>query len=133
MNGVPSMSDIANRVSDAEAEVLKVLWASHTPMTERQITDALRDESDWSPTTMKTLLKRLYDKGAVRREKRDVFYYTPALSQADFAKGRTVDLLNKVFGGNAKSLVSTMLSQDILSEGDIDELKKYWHERGKKE
>lgn len=125
------MADIANKVSDAEAEVLKALWANEMPMTERQVMDALSVDSDWSPTTIKTLLKRLYDKGAVQREKKEVFYYSPALSQTRFAKERTVDLLNKVFNGNAKHLVSTLLSQDILSEGDIEELTSYWSERKK--
>lgn len=126
------MEQIANKVSDAEAEVLKVLWANQNPMTERQVTDALMDNSGWSPTTIKTLLKRLYDKGAVQREKKEVFYYSPVLSQDSFEKERTVDLLNKVFGGSAKHLVSTLLSQDILSQGDIDDLKNYWRERKEK-
>lgn len=123
------MADIAHKVSDAEAEVLKVLWDNNTPMTERQVMNALSKNSDWSPTTIKTLLKRLYDKGAVQREKKEVFYYSPVLTQDSFIRDRTVDLLNKVFGGSAKHLVSTLLNQDILSDGDIEDLKKYWRER----
>lgn len=119
------MQDIV-KISDAESEVMKVLWVSKMPMTERNILDALDVGSDWSPTTIKTLLKRLLDKGAVRREKKEVFYYYPVLDEADFAKVRTVDLLNKVFGGNAKNLVSAMLNQDMISADDIDELKSYW-------
>lgn len=125
------MSDIANKVSDAELEVMKILWASDTPVTERHILDALKEESAWNPQTIKTLLKRLFDKGAVKREKRGVFYYAPIISQADFARGRTEDFVNRVFGGNAKSLLSTMLSNDILLEDDVNELKNYWKERKK--
>lgn len=119
------MQDIV-KISDAESEVMKVLWVGKIPMTERNILDALDEDSDWSPTTIKTLLKRLLDKGAVRREKKEVFYYSPVLGEADFAKDRTVDLLNKVFGGNAKSLVSAMINQDMISADDMEELKSYW-------
>jgi BlaI family penicillinase repressor len=123
------MSNIAGRVSDADSEVMKVLWASDCPVTERHILDSLKDESAWNPQTIKTLLKRLFDKGVVKREKRGVFYYTPVLSQADFARGRTEDFVKRVFGGNAKNLLSTMLSNDILLEDDVDELKNYWKAR----
>ena len=127
------MSNISSKVSEAETEVLKVLWANKEPMTERNVMDTLGETSDWSQATIKTLLKRLFDKGVVQREKRDVFYYSPLLSEADFEKGRTEDFVNKVFGGNAKGLLSTMLNNDILSEDDLGELKNYWKNRGKKD
>jgi BlaI family penicillinase repressor len=122
----------AIKISDAESEVMKVLWAGDEPMTERQILDILGSDSEWSPTTIKTLIKRLFDKGAVQREKRGVFYYMPVLSQTAFSKGRTEDLVNKVFGGNAKNLVAAMLGDNILSEDDMDDLKNYWKKRKRK-
>ena len=123
------MANIADKVSEAEVEILKVFWANGGPMTDRQIRDALSEESGWRKTTIQTLVKRLVDKGVLLREKRDVFYYTPAVSVDEFAKARTEDLVNKVFGGNARSLVSAMLNNDILSEEDIDNLKSYWQKR----
>ncbi len=47
--------------------------------------------------------ERLLDKGAIKREKRSVLLL-PVLKQSEFAKERTKDLLDKVFGGNGKSL-----------------------------
>lgn len=126
------MSDTV-KISDAESEVMKVLWASDGPMTEREILDKISEDNDWSPTTIKTFLKRLYDKGAVNRHKRGVYFYTPIVTEADFARERTVELLNKVFGGNAKGLVSTMLNNDIISEDDVSDLKNYWKKRKESE
>lgn len=125
------MSDTVNKVSDAELEILKVLWANKTSMSDKQIRDALGGESDWSRTTIQTLIKRLLDKGVLLRDKQDVFYYSPAVTAEELAKARTMDLVNTVFGGNAKSLVSTMLNNDILSDDDMDDLKRYWRERRK--
>ncbi len=77
--------------------------------------------------------ERLLDKGASNGIKRSVLLLA-VLKQSEFAKERTKDLLDKVFGGNGKSLVSTMLSHDLLSDDDIDALNSYWQERrGKNE
>jgi len=117
------------KISDAELEILKVLWANKEPMTERQVINALDEESGWHRATIQTLIRRLCEKGALQKVKKDVFYFSAIISETELAKERTEDLVNKVFGGNAKSLVSTMLGNDILSEDDIDDLKNYWRKR----
>jgi BlaI family penicillinase repressor len=119
------------KVSDSEVQVLQVLWSAGEAITERFILDELQKESAWNQQTIKTFLKRLLDKGAVRREKREVFYYSAVLSRADFARSRTEELVRTVFGGDARSLLATMLHSDILLEEDVDELKLYW--QGRKE
>ena len=123
------MAGIADKVSEAELEILKVFWSNGGSMTDRQIRDSLSEDSGWRKTTIQTLVKRLVDKGVLLREKKDVFYYTPAVSADEFAKARTEDLVNKVFGGNARNLVSAMLYNDILSEDDVEDLKSYWQKR----
>ncbi len=123
------MPDITGKISNAESEVMRVLWASDGPVTELYIRDVLSKETAWNQETIKTLLRRLLNKGAVIREKRELFYYSPALSRAEFDRGRTEEFVNRVFGGDARSLLSTMLNNDILSEDDINELKDYWKER----
>ncbi len=106
------MLNIADKVSEAELEILKVLWTNGRPMTDRQIRD----------------IKRLLDKEVLSREKKDVFYYSSAVSKEEFEKARTEDFVNKVFGGNAKGLLSTLLNNDILSKADMNDLKNYWQE-----
>ena len=122
------MLNIADKVSEAELEILKVLWTNGRPMTDRQIRDALGAGSDWKTTTIQTLIKRLLDKEVLSREKKDVFYYSSAVSKEEFEKARTEDFVNKVFGGNAKGLLSTLLNNDILSKADMNDLKNYWQE-----
>ena len=51
------------RISDAEWTVLKAVWQLKTP-TAREVVEALKDESDWKPKTIHTLLSRLVQKGA---------------------------------------------------------------------
>jgi len=117
------------KISDAELEVLKILWIHNESMTERQIIDALHDGSGWHRATIQTLIRRLCKKGVVQKEKKDVFYFSAVVSEKEYAQECTADLLNRVYGGYAKNLVSAMLNDNILSEQDIDDLKSYWQEK----
>jgi len=123
------MSNSAEKISDAELEVLKVLWSNESPMSERQIVNVLIAQNNWHRATIQTLIRRLCEKNVIKKEKKDIFYFSPIVTETELAKERTVDLLNKVFGGNAINLISTLLGNDILSEDDMDALKKYWKER----
>jgi len=126
------MSNKVDKIADAEAEILKVLWASGLPMTSRQIRDALSEDSGWQRTTVQTLIKRLVDKEVLLLEEKGdkgVYYYNPTITEEEFASSRTVEFLKKVFGGNPKTLVSTMLNNNILSDDDMDDLKRHWQER----
>jgi len=123
------MSNSAEKISDAELEVLKTLWLNGSPMSERQIVDVLIAQNNWHRATIQTLIRRLCEKNVIKKEKKDIFYFSPIVTETELAKERTVDLLNKVFGGNAINLISTLLGNDILSEDDMDALKKYWKER----
>jgi predicted transcriptional regulator len=120
------MENLFNKISDSELEILKVIWEHNASMTDKEIRDALKKESLWKRTTIQTFIKRMVDKGILLKEKRDVFYYSPAVSASELAKTRTEDLLNKVFGGDAKNLISAMLNNNILSEDDLDDVQNYW-------
>ncbi len=39
---------------------------------------------------------------------------------------QTHTFLDKVYGGNVKNLVSTLLRQDILSAEELKEIEAYW-------
>ena len=48
---------------EAELEVMKILWQEKSPVTTGVIYKALFDKMDWDRSTVRTLLKRLSDKG----------------------------------------------------------------------
>ena len=52
------------RISEAEAAVMSVLWAS-SPLTAQDVIDRVPAERGWSSNTVKTLLARLVVKKAV--------------------------------------------------------------------
>jgi predicted transcriptional regulator len=75
-----------------EAEVLAALWVAGRPLTPAEVRGALDDELAY--TTVMTTLARLYDKGAVSRERSGrAFAYSPVQDQAGAAAARMADLL----------------------------------------
>lgn len=96
-----------------ETEVLAQLWAADEPMTPAQVQDALG--GDLAYTTVMTILTRLHEKGAVRRERTGRAYaYAPLLDENGMAAARMRSLL--AGGGDRKAVLAQFI--DGLSPED---------------
>ena len=124
------MSEPEEKITDAELEIMQVLWASQQPMTLSQIKSALKGRNG---ETTKTLLRRLCQKKAVEQEKREVFYYHPMVSQRELTRCRTQRLIDKLYAGSAKAMVTALVEHEQLCPQDVDELQelfqKLWEEK----
>lgn len=70
-----------------ETEVLAQLWAADQPMTPAEVQEALG--GDLAYTTVMTILRRLHEKGAARRERAGrAFAYAPVLDENGLAAAR---------------------------------------------
>lgn len=115
----------AEKIQDAELEVMQVLWNSHQPVPLIEIRRALADKCGWEDSTVKTLLRRLCEKGAVELERRGM--YRAVITQAEYSRWSARRLIGKVFEGSAKKLVASLLSDGQLTEADIAELSAMLH------
>ncbi len=77
-------NELACRISDSELEVMKLLWQSDGALPVTEIRGALQRTKGWEATTVKTLVSRLVSKGAVRQEKRNVYYYSPLITEQEY-------------------------------------------------
>ena len=118
------MNKLAQKISDSELEIMRVFWGVKQAMTLAEIRKTLSINSEWDDSTIKTLLRRLHCKGVLKQEKRDVYYYTPLVSEDEYEKYTTQTLINKLFQGSAKNLVASLVSSNQLSQEDISELRK---------
>ena len=119
-----SMKDIAASITDAEVVVLQQLWAE-APLSAQEIIERLGRHGTVHPKTIKTLINRLLNKGALRyKEENRKYLYVPVLKKADFYRIKTESFLNKFFDGELSPLVTFFSSQKKLSEKEIDELKQ---------
>lgn len=121
------------QVSDSELELLKIVWAHGGTALYAQIMEALSAAGrTWQKNTVITLLSRLVEKGLLKTNKigrRNE--YTAVVSEPDYQAAQTRTLLNKLYEGRAKGLVSTLIQNDMLSAKEYEELKNFWEEAKK--
>ncbi|MEM1150694.1 MAG: BlaI/MecI/CopY family transcriptional regulator [Pseudomonadota bacterium] len=110
------------QITDAELAVMRVIWAK-PGRTAADIHAALEGDQDWSRQTVKTLLARLTDKGALKAEPDGrKFRYSPSLQQADYEASATERFVDKVYRGRAAPLVAHLADSKGLTDEDIAEL-----------
>jgi BlaI family transcriptional regulator, penicillinase repressor len=111
-------------VSSAESLVMEALWR-RSPLSAEEIIAEVAAPQDWSAVTVKTLLNRLLNKGAISAEKDGRRYlYSPVLARADYLQSESEDLIDRLFGGRIAPLVSHFSENRPLSREDIEELKR---------
>lgn len=114
-------------ISDAEWAVMKVLWeadpqgnmdagAAEAGLTLRQIDEAVK-ENGWSYSTVRTMVGRLVEKGAITADKTHPgnFLYYPAVSEETCQREEVRSFVDRVFGGSARLLVSALVDEQKLS------------------
>lgn len=113
---------MSSQITKAEFQVMDILWAE-SPMAASNVAAKLAADTGWSLKTVKTLLSRLVEKGAVSHEPDGRRYlYLPKVSRDSYARGATKKLADQLFGGRAAPLVAHLAEGDGLSEDDLLEL-----------
>lgn len=117
------------QISEAEWEVMRVLWAN-APQTANDVCAALADSSTWSPRTIKTLLNRLVNKGALNYTRQGrVYHYRPAVSESACIRAASRSFLKRVFGGALTPMLAHFLEEERLTVKEIAELRSMLDER----
>lgn len=112
------------RLSDAEWAVMQAVWIE-APASARDVLERVEDERGWAYTTVKTLLARLVEKGALVEKKRaNTSYYEPAVTRDEARRAAVGGLLERAFGGSFGELVAHMVKFEKLSKRDRTELAK---------
>ena len=111
-------------ISDAEAMVMEVLWGA-SPRSAEEVIAALADSTGWAEPTIKTLLNRLLNKGAISAEKDGRRYlYSPVLRREAWVQQQSEGLLARLFGGRVAPLVAHFSERGQHTPADIAELKR---------
>lgn len=112
------------RISDAEHTVMEVLW-QRSPLTAADVADALADARDWTLQTVKTLLSRLANKGAVSYQQDGRRYlYSPILAREDYVGDESRRLVDRLFGGRAAPLIAHLAEQQKFTAEDLQEIER---------
>ncbi|QAT43359.1 BlaI/MecI/CopY family transcriptional regulator [Aminipila luticellarii] len=117
------MRNSSMSISDSEWKIMKILWDS-PHITLKEIAGKAGG-SGWSYTTVRTLVNRLAEKGAIAADKSaaNTFRYYPVAVEEECQMKEVKSLLRKVFDGSASMLVSALAKDSDLSEREREELR----------
>ncbi|HWX42204.1 MAG TPA: BlaI/MecI/CopY family transcriptional regulator [Blastocatellia bacterium] len=118
------MKKKAIRLTKFEMEVMGPLWGLGRASV-REIQELLPEKKRPAYTTVQTIVRRLEEKGAVRRVKKigNAFIFEPLVTR-QAAHSRLITELLEVFGGSARPLMSHLAETGKLSLEDLKELEE---------
>ncbi len=111
-------------ITESEWTIMERLWQT-APQTASELAKALRQSTGWADNTVRTLLTRLVEKGALRADENaaGVRQFSPALAREAFVKAESASFLERVFQGAAQPLLVHFASQSKLTPDQVRELK----------
>ena len=111
-------------LSRFELQVLRLVW-ERGEASARDVHAALEEAPSYS--TVRTILARLEEKGAVERIRRagKAWIYGSRLDPSVVRRREVGRFLQTLFGGRADRLVSTLTDMDALSLEDLRELERH--------
>src|SRR3989454_11533889 len=118
------------RLTPLELEIMHVLWDTG-PANVQTVQQHLKRELAY--TTVQTMLNILHRKGKVKRTLKDRAYiYKPAVTRRQFVSRHLGDLVDRLFGGSAESLVISLVEAKHLKPQTLARLNKLLKEREEK-
>lgn len=109
-------------ISDAEWEVMRVLWAKYS-ITSREIINTLLDITEWKEGTIKSLINRLAQKGAIEKDQSTKPYtYHPSISLEEATFQRTDELIDQTCTRDRVGIIQHLIKENSLSQTDIQTL-----------
>ena len=113
---------MAERASESEMQVLSALW-DKAPQTAADLTQRIGKINGWSQATVKTLLARLVQKGAVTAEADGRRYlYRPAIERAEAVGEESQRFVDRLFGGRVSPMIAHLAEREALTDADIAEI-----------
>lgn len=115
-------------VSDSELEILRIIWENDGRMMFSEIAETLHEKGfQWKNNTIQTFLARLTEKDILKIRKHGRRNeYIALLTEQEYLGQETKNFVGKVYEGEVKGLIATLVENDLISDEEINDLKKYW-------
>lgn len=111
------------QITDAEWEVMASVWEANE-QTPAEIITRVDPTRKRSHRTIRTLLSRLVDKGAVSiRVDGSQYLYSAAVSREACVRQAATSFSERFFGGDLKSLLMHFVERESLTEQEANELR----------
>jgi len=114
------MSEI--RLHEGELNIMELLWSSKV-LAAKDISKIIKEYIGWEKNTTYTVIKRLIDKGAIKREEPG-FLCKASVSKRTIQNIETKALMNKLYNGSLNTFFAEYLKNQVLSLGELLELER---------
>jgi len=109
-------------LSGLEHRVMEVVWASGSTTAE-QVRLALEDESQLKDSTVRTVLRRLEEKGFITHDvDQRTYVYRPTVAQQNAAARAVRQIIDRFCGGSVEKLLVGMVADNVLDERELKTL-----------
>ena len=107
-------------LSNFELEVMRLIWRDKEVIVP-DLHKELSAERGISYSTVKTIVDRLEEKGAIARIRTygRTILYGPRIQEKELAKPMVSDLIRRLFGGETLPMFSHLLKDENLSLDDL--------------
>lgn len=119
------------RMTNAEWEVMSVVW-QHSPVAATDVVDQLQETKQWTLATVRTLLRRLVNKGALAQALEGKRYlYSPLVSMEACVHQESQSFWDRILGRAPSAALVHLVARAKLSKADIQELRRILREKEK--
>ena len=114
------------KLSDFELDVMQHFWQLES-CSAKHIYQIVSQNKSVAYNTVKTIIDRLEEKGAIKRVGKDgrAILFQAAIDQSDLTPSAVPNFIQRFFGGSASGLITHLIDDDKLSENDIEYLEQY--------
>jgi BlaI family transcriptional regulator, penicillinase repressor len=116
---------VRSPLTELEGEVMQVVWDSG-PCPVEAVYEVVSKTRDLKETSVRTILRRLEQKGYLRHEEQGRAYVYRAAEPARSLAARAVrQIIDRFCKGSLEDLVSGMVEGKMLSKREIDRLEEF--------
>lgn len=108
------------KLSDAEKEVMEVLWEFSEPVQTKDLLDMMQEKGrNWKRQTLNTLLSRLEEKGIVSRKRA---YVKAVFSKEELLQKQTQEIVDNFYGGKLGNFCAAFIGNTEIEPEDVERL-----------
>ena len=120
------------KLSEFELDVMQFLW-DNGPLTAPEVHQMLSEVKDVTYSTVKTIIDRLEEKGAIKREKSvgRTIIYSANVAKSAISDSLLPSFLRRFFEGDPRQLITRLIEEEELDKEDIQYLQALLKKRAK--
>lgn len=123
------MTKTKKSLGEAELQIMQVIWSAKEPVSSSYVLKELQNSRKWQLSTLMTSLNRMVEKEFLICDKSTgKNLYSAIVSENDYKAQESQSFLSKLYNNSVQNLITTLYTNKMMKDVDIDELRKFLDE-----